>query len=206
MSMPRTVIGLAAVLVLAAVGAFFWSVDRNDASVPEDQQRFGFGTTPTDEELAGFLSIKPDGTGLPRGEGNYAEGERIYVAQCASCHGIDLRGMPRAMEMPPEMAAMGSDRLIGGRDSHRNVSPIFTVESHWPYGTTLWDYLKRTMPLMEPGSLSDDEAYSLVAYILAEADIIPKDRVMNERTLPEVVMPNQDGFVGDPRPEPELQP
>ena len=106
--------------------------------------------------------------------------------------------------MPPEMAAMGDGRLIGGRGTLGTSSPALTVESYWPYATTLWDYIKRAMPQQAPGSLTDDEVYALVAFILGEANIVPKTATLDARTLPRVVMPNRDGFVADPRPEPEL--
>ena len=202
MSMRKTLAGITSV---AVVGAGLLLMTTATAQDEGDRMRFGFGTTPTEDELARFLSVKPDGAGLPSGEGTYTEGRRLYAAQCAACHGMDLQGVSGGMRMPPEMAVMSTDRLIGGRDSLTSATPVFTVESHWPYATTLWDYLKRTMPLMAPGSLSDDEVYSLVAYILGEADIIAKDHVMDARSLPDVVMPNRDGFVTDPRPESDLQ-
>lgn len=83
-------------------------------------------------------------------------------------------------------------------------TPIKTVESYWPYSTTLFDYVKRAMPFNAPGSLTDDQVYSLVAYILSEAKIIKPTDVMNADTLPKVAMPNRDGFVPDSRPELEL--
>ena len=83
-------------------------------------------------------------------------------------------------------------------------APVKTVESYWPYATTLFDYVKRAMPFNAPGSLSDDDVYSVVAYILSEAKIIKPADKMNATTLPKVVMPNRDGFEPDPRPEVQL--
>ena len=79
-----------------------------------------------------------------------------------------------------------------------------TVESYWPYATTLFDYIKRAMPFNAPGSLKDDEVYALVAYILSEARIIKPTEIMDAKSLPKVQMPNKDGFVPDPRPELQL--
>ena len=97
------------------------------------------------------------------------------------------------------------DRLIGGRGTLVNAdprkAPIKTVESYWPYATTLFDYVKRAMPLTAPGSLTDDQVYALTAYILFEANIVADDVIMNAETLPKVVMPNVDGFMPDHRPE-----
>ena len=106
------------------------------------------------------------------------------------------------MMMPPEHAAMGDGRLIGGRGSVRTPHPVFAVESFWSYATTLWDYVKRTMPPRAPGSLSDSDVYALVAYLLAEANIIEKSAVMNEQTLLKVTMPNREGFIDGARPQP----
>jgi len=153
---------------------------------------YGFGTTPSDAELARFVSPLPDGRGLPPGSGSVLEGKSLYQQQCASCHGENLQG------------GIG-DRLVGGRGSlvHDDPAkaPVKTVESYWPYATTLFDYTKRAMPLNAPDSLTNDQVYAVTAYILSEAKIIPEDALMNAETLPKVEMPNRDGFVPDRRPE-----
>lgn len=153
---------------------------------------YGFGTTAIEQEIAAVdIDAMPDGRGLPPGSGTYAQGREVYMAQCAACHGEQLEGIPD----------LGGDKLIGGRDSLASGSPVKTVESYWPYATTLFDYVKRAMPLVAPGSLSDDEVYAVSAFILAEAGIIGQDQVIDATTLPEVLMPNRDGFVPDPRPD-----
>jgi len=153
---------------------------------------YGFGTAPTEAELARFFAPLPDGRGLPPGSGSVLEGKSVYQQQCASCHGENLQG--------------GSgDRLIGGRGSLVNDDPkkppVKTVESYWPYATTLFDYVKRAMPLTAPDSLTNDQVYAVTAYILEQAKIVPQDAIMNARTLANVRMPNRDGFVPDRRPE-----
>jgi S-disulfanyl-L-cysteine oxidoreductase SoxD len=160
------------------------------------QQGYGgpydFGSTPTEEEIAAIdIDAMPDGRGLPPGSGTHEQGKEVYMAQCAGCHGEQLEGI----------AELGGDKLIGGRGSLASGSPIKTVESYWPYAPTVFDYIKRAMPLPAPGSLSDDEVYALTAFILAEADIIDRDETMDAQTLPEVEMPNRGGFVPDPRPD-----
>jgi cytochrome c len=153
---------------------------------------YGFGTTASEQEIAAVdIDAMPDGRGLPPGSGTYAQGREVYMAQCAACHGEQLEGIPD----------LGGDKLIGGRDSLASGSPVKTVESYWPYATTLFDYVKRAMPLVAPGSLSDDDVYAVSAFILAEAGIIGQDQVIDATTLPEVLMPNRDGFVPDPRPD-----
>ena len=112
------------------------------------------------------------------------------------CHGDKLQGIPTA--------GIGGDKLIGGRGTLASEAPVKTVESYWPYATTLFDYVKRSMPFTAPGSLSDEQVYSVVAYILGEANILPKNAEVNASSLPNIAMPNRNGFVPDPRPEIEL--
>jgi cytochrome c len=155
---------------------------------------YGFGATPSAEEIAAVdIDAMPDGRGLPPGSGTYQDGREIFMAQCAACHGEDLQGIPDV--------GIGGDRLIGGRGSLASDSPAKTVESYWPHATTVFDYVKRAMPFHAPGSLSDDEVYAVTAFILGETDIIGRDDVVNAETLPQVQMPNRDGFVPDPRPD-----
>ena len=159
---------------------------------------YGFGATPTDAEIAAYkgLSAQPDGSGLPPGKGSYEDGKKVYAESCAACHGEKLEGLP-----PP---GAGGDKLIGGRGSLASAAPVKTVESYWPYATTLFDYIKRAMPFNAPGNLTDDQVYAVTAYILGEANIVPKTAVMDAASIPKVEMPNRKGFVPDPRPEIEL--
>jgi mono/diheme cytochrome c family protein len=158
--------------------------------------RFGFGSPAAPEELSRFFSIPPDGRGLPSGSGNATKGAQIYAGACAACHGDKLEGNPAK--------GIGGDKLLGGRGTLASKTPVKTVESYWPYATTLFDYVKRAMPFNAPGSLSDDDVYSVVAYVLSEAKIIKPTDTMDAKSLPKVVMPNKDGFEPDPRPELEL--
>ena len=95
--------------------------------------------------------------------------------------------------------------MIGGRGTLVNndptKAPVKTVESYWPYATTLFDYIKRAMPMTAPDSLSNDQVYAVTAYILSQAKIIPADAVIDAKSLAAVKMPNRDGFIPDPRPE-----
>ncbi|TMH59622.1 MAG: cytochrome c, partial [Betaproteobacteria bacterium] len=159
-----------------------------------DGQRstYGIGTSPAPGELDHFFAVLPDGRGLPPGSGSVEQGKVIYQQQCVACHGANLQGGL-------------ADRLIGGRGTLANDDPakppMKTIESYWPYATTIFDYVKRAMPLASPGSLSDDQVYAVTAYILSQAKIVPADIVLNASTLAAVRMPNRDGFIPDPRPD-----
>lgn len=158
--------------------------------------RYGFGTEIGPSDLTKYFSIPPDGRGLPPGSGNPTTGAKVFVENCAVCHGDKLQGNPEK--------GIGGDRLLGGRGTLATKTPIKTVESYWPYATTLYDYVKRAMPFNAPGSLSDEDVYSVVAYILSEAKIIKPTDTINAQTLPKVTMPNRDGFIPDARPEVQL--
>ena len=160
--------------------------------------KFEFGQPASEQEIAAIaIAIPADGKGLPAGRGDYARGKQIYETACAACHGGDLAGVANI----PNMPAGASLRLIGGRGTLTSPRAVATVESYWPYATTLFDYIRRAMPFTAPGSLSADEVYAVCAYILGEAKIIDKATVLDAQSLPRVQMPNRDGFVPDPRPE-----
>jgi cytochrome c len=159
---------------------------------------FDFGAPASAKEIAAVaIAIAPDGKGLPNGSGDHARGKQVYEASCAACHGVDLRGVAGLPNMPAGPAL----RLTGGRGTLNTANPVMTVESFWPYATTLFDYVRRAMPFQAPGSLTTDEIYAVVAYILAEAKIIDKTTVLDAQTLARIQMPNRDGFIPDPRPE-----
>lgn len=202
MSGPRTWL-LASVGIL--LGGVTVAAERlAKPGTPEPPAPYGFGAPPAQAELDAFFAIPPSGRGLPPGRGDYSRGREVYTARCASCHGSRLEGWGRGMTMPPELAAMGDGRLVGGRGSLQGARPMFTVESYWPFATTLWDYTKRAMPQTAPGSLTNDEVYAVVAYMLGEAGIVSKSVTLDAASLRNVKMPNRDGFIPDRRPEPEL--
>ncbi|HXW30467.1 MAG TPA: cytochrome c [Xanthobacteraceae bacterium] len=141
------------------------------------------GRPATAEEIAAWdISIGPDGAGLPPGSGTARQGETVFAAKCATCHGENGAGKP-------------NDRLVGGQGTLTTDSPVKTVGSYWPFATTVFDYVRRAMPLVEAKSLSDDEVYALVAYLLRLNGVIADGDVMDAQTLPKVRMPNRDGFV-----------
>ena len=154
------------------------------------------GPASPQEVAAVAIAIGPDGKGLPAGKGDYATGKRVYETTCSACHGANLQGVAGLPNMPAGAAL----RLIGGRGTLTTKNPVMTVESYWPYATTLFDYVRRAMPFQAPGSLTADEIYAVSAYILAEGNVIDKAVVLDAATLVRVQMPNRDGFIPDPRP------
>lgn len=161
------------------------------AAVPLAAQSptYGVGRPPTPDEIRALGSaIAPDGGGLPEGSGTVATGRAVFAAQCSRCHGPNGEGNVGPV-------------LVGGQGTLRSPKPLKTVGSYWPYATTLFDYIKRAMPLTAPQSLSDDDVYALTAYILARAGIVGNDATMDAKSLAAVRMPNRDGFIPDPRPE-----
>ena len=160
--------------------------------------KYDFGTTATEQEIAAVaMAIPADGKGLPPGKGDYAAGKAVYEGTCAACHGRDLTGVAGL----PDMLSGAALRLIGGRGTLASRNPVVTVESYWPYATTLFDYIRRAMPFSAPGLLSNNDVYAVTTYFLAESNIIDKKTVIDAETLPKVQMPNRDGFIPDSRPE-----
>jgi S-disulfanyl-L-cysteine oxidoreductase SoxD len=142
------------------------------------------GRVATPGEIASWdISVGPDGAGLPAGSGTSKQGEAVYTAKCLACHGEKGAGKP-------------NDPLTGGRGTLAgDQTPIKTVGSFWPHATTIFDYVRRAMPLNESKSLADNEVYAVVAYILHLNGIIGENETINAQTLPKVKMPNRDGFV-----------
>jgi cytochrome c len=157
----------------------------------EGAQRYQIGRPATPKEIAGWdIDIRgEDGQGLPKGSGSVAQGEALYAERCALCHGDFGEGVGRYPE------------VMGGTGSLATADPIRSVGSFWPYAPVLFDYIRRTMPFPAPQSLSSDETYALVAYLLHINDIVPKDTVLDAKSLANVRMPNRAGFVPDPRPD-----
>lgn len=134
------------------------------------------------------LDVAPDGKSLPAGSGSVKQGREVYAAQCAACHGATGEGG-------------AGDRLSGGIGTLATPKPVRTVGSYWPYATTLFDYIRRAMPLHAPQSLTASEVYAVTGYVLFLNGVVQEDATMDARTLSGVKMPNRDGFVSDPRPD-----
>ncbi len=143
----------------------------------------GLGQVASEEMIKVWnTSIFLDGEGLPVGKGLVAEGKEIFKTQCAICHG-------------PAGIGGTAEELSGGEQGLTGEYPDKTIGTYWPYATTLFDFIKRAMPLAAPGSLTDDQTYALTAYLLHVNKIIAEDDVMSNETLHKVEMPNRDGMV-----------
>jgi len=141
------------------------------------------GREATPAQIAGWdISVGPDGVGLPSGKGTAAAGVTVYEQKCQACHGAKGAGQP-------------NDRLVGGHGTLTSKAPVRTVGSYWPYATTVFDYVRRSMPYTQSQSLSNDEVYAVTAYLLNLNGIIGENDEMNAQTLPKVKMPNQPNFI-----------
>ena len=156
---------------------------------------FALGSTATTAQVAAWnTDIGAEGRELPAGRGSAGEGESIYGAQCAACHGANGEGIA-----PLYPALVG--RPSGGEsfDFAGDGSIPRTIGNYWSHATTLYDYISRAMPLYTPGSLSAEETYAVTAYLLAANRIIADTATLDAVTLRAVVMPARDRFVADDR-------
>ncbi|MBY0373794.1 MAG: cytochrome c [Bryobacteraceae bacterium] len=154
------------------------------------QSKSGVGRNATPDEIRQRnLSISPSGAGLPGGQGDARGGKAIYDAECASCHGPKLEGDSQK----------GYPALAGGQGTIQTPKPLKTVGSYWPHAPGVFDYIHRAMPYDHPRKLSADQVYAVTAYVLYVNSIIGETDVMSAKTLPQVKMPNRDGFIPDTR-------
>ncbi len=140
------------------------------------------GTPATPQEIAGWnIDVRPDGQGLAGGRSLAEQGQAIYDEKCASCHCASA-----------SRTATCSSRAAWARSAR--TSQTRTTGSKLEYATTLWDYINRAMPFNAPQTLKPDEVYALTAYVLNLNDIVPADAVLDQDSLPKLVMPNRNGF------------
>ena len=185
-------------LTIVVVGALFTLTLAAAAQSPS--KPLGIGTPATPEQIAALdIDVRPDGTGLPAGSGTARDGAGVYAQKCAACHGANGEGGTADVLVgaePKDSAPFGPayERWRGTRPD-----VPFTIGNYWPYATTLFDYVRRAMPATAPGSLTADETYALVAWLLARNEIIAESDMMNRETLPRVRMPARTRFVPDNR-------
>ena len=159
--------------------------------VNANERKFNIGKVASKKEVAGWnIDVRPDGIGAPKGSGNAIKGEEIYAEACASCHGDFGEGIDRWPE------------LVGGENTLDTHDPVKTTGSYWPYASTIYDYIYRAMPFGAAQSLSHDETYQIVAYLLYMNEIIEEDFTLSDENIGKIKMPNRNGFLlPDPRPD-----
>lgn len=158
------------------------------ASAPVLAQEFGLGRPALPEEIEAWdVAVLPDGTGLPEGRGDVYDGEEAWINNCASCHGDFAEG------------AGAWPVIAGGEGTLTNERPVKTVGSYWPYLSTVFDYVHRSMPFGAAQILTYDETYAITAYILYSNGIVEDDFELSHENFTDVQMPNADGFIVDDR-------
>jgi len=149
---------------------------------------FGFGKAATPQQIAVWnIDVRPDGLGLPAGSGSVVQGKMIYNTKCMACHGSIEKALPPGAKLPAPVLVSDS------------ASKVKAIGNYWPYASTVFDYIRRSMPYNLPGSLTDNEVYSVTAYLLNANKIIKADAVLDAKTLPMIVMPAQKLFINDDR-------
>ncbi|HET8543858.1 MAG TPA: c-type cytochrome [Pseudolabrys sp.] len=178
--LARPSIALALVLALGGIA--------QAQGKPEAPRNYGIGHVATPEQMAGWdIDVRPDGQGAPPGHGSVKDGEKVYMEKCAACHGEFGESAGRW----PQIAQ--------GKGTLASHDPVKTVGSYFPYLSTVVDYIRRAMPFGDAESLTNDELYAVVAYVLNLNDIVDDNFVLSKETWAQVKMPNSGGFFDDDR-------
>jgi len=171
---------VAALAVSAAVAG--------EAKKDHSKAHHGIGREATAQEIAGWdIDVRPDGAGLPPGQGSVKAGEDVYMTRCAACHGEFGESAGRW----PQLAQ--------GKGTLASHDPVKTVGSYFPYASSVFDYVRRAMPFGDAQSLSNDELYAVVAYVLYLNDLVDDKFVLSKESWAKVKMPNAEGFYADDR-------
>ncbi len=156
----------------------------------------GLGRNATPAEVAAWdIDVRPDFKGLPKGSGSVEKGQVIWEAKCASCHGVF--GESNEIFTPVTGGTSKEDIKTGKVASLTDMKqPQRTTLMKVPTVSTLWDYIYRAMPWNAPRSLTPDDTYALVAFILSIGDIVPDDFVLSDANIAQVQakMPNRNGM------------
>lgn len=186
--MSRLLESRTAGLLLAIAAA--WAGATGVASAQEGG-RFGFGRAASPTEIAGWdIDVRPDGHGIRKGKGNARDGQVIYDAKCASCHGT----FGESNNYMVIAGGVSKDDLKTGRAASLRGGEVRTVGNKLATVTTLWDYINRAMPWTAPQSLTVDEVYAVTAYVLHLNEIVPEDFELSDRNLLTVQLPNRNGM------------
>jgi len=156
----------------------------------------GIGRDATPAEVAAWdIDVRPDFKGLPKGSGSVEKGQTVWEARCAVCHGTfgesnevftPIIGGTTPDDIKTGHVASLTDRKQPQRTT---IMKVATVSS-------LWDYIYRAMPWNAPRSMSVDDTYAVVAYLLSMAEVVPDDYVLSNENIAEVQkrMPNRNGM------------
>jgi mono/diheme cytochrome c family protein len=186
----------AALMVVALIGTSGLSAckldSRDDYLGDKDPRQYSLGHPAAAATIAAEnIDVSANGAGLPPGSGTPEQGAAVYAASCASCHGKNGEGTP---PLYPQ--------LVGG-PAGANFDSDFkiprTIGNYWPYATTLFDYIRRAMPLTTPGSLTADQTYAVTAYLLNREGLLAANTPLDARSLPVIKMPALSHFVQDDR-------
>jgi cytochrome c len=179
----------AGMLVMIGTGVAAAPKAPKPAAHAEAQKHLNIGREAKPGEIAGWdIDIRPDGQGLPPGKGTVKQGEAIYMQQCAACHGEFGESAGRW----PILS--GGDGTLGSDD------PVKSIGSYWPYASTVMDYIRRAMPFGNAQSLSNDELYSVTAYVFYLNDIIRDEHFeLNANSFKSIKLPNEPNFRDDDR-------
>lgn len=193
---PFLLAGLAAAVVMAAAPLIAQTkpAAKSATAPPKAAQaapakKLGLGREALPEEIKAWdIAVRPDGKGLPPGKGTVKQGDELFQAQCASCHGEFGQGNGR---WPV---------LAGGQGSLTSDRPEKTVGSFWPDLSTVYDYIHRAMPYGNAQSLTPDETYALTAYLLYLNDIVKDEEFeLSDKNFTSVKLPNAANFYDDDR-------
>ena len=181
--MSKWVNSMVAGLALAVVGSSVMAFD-------------GIGRKATPDEIKAWdIDVRPDFKGLPKGSGSVAKGMEVWEAKCAACHGVFGESTdvftPIAGGTSPEDIKTGRVANLARKDfpQRTTMMKVATV-------STLWDYINRAMPWTNPKTLTVEEVYATVAYILNLAEVVPEDFVLSDKNIAEVQakLPNRNGM------------
>lgn len=158
------------------------------ATTPALAEERGLGRPATLEEIAAWdLTVLPDGTGLRPGSGDVARGEEVFLEACAACHGEFAEGLD------------SWPSLSGGQGTLTDPRPVKTIGSYWPYLSTVWDYVHRSMPFGAAQTISIDDTYAITAFLLYSNGLVEDDFVLTHENFSEIRLPNEGGFYEDDR-------
>ena len=200
----KSVLRVGGSAVLLALGGVALAQGKN---VP-DGPKYGLGRPATTQEIAGWdIDVRPDGHGVRKGKGTVSDGQDLYDAQCASCHGTfgeSNRYLALTGGVKAEDLKTGRASALARADGPR------TLGTKLNYATTLWDYINRAMPWTHPQSLTVDQVYAVTAYVLHLNEIVPAEFELNDQNLTKVQMPNRNGMttnhgMGSVKGKPDVQ-